>query len=88
MYYLIGCLRNVAADAIRGIPMSEDNYDLAWSTLEQRFNRPRLVAMSLIDKLFQLSVSNQESWPELSKFLAKFSESISLLKVLTIPDLG
>lgn len=88
MYYLVSCLRGVAADAIRGIPMSEDNYDLAWSTIEQRFNKPRLVAMSLIDNLFQLPVSTQESLSDLSKFVSKFSEGLSLLKALNIPDLG
>uniref|UniRef100_A0A2S2PC01 Integrase catalytic domain-containing protein n=1 Tax=Schizaphis graminum TaxID=13262 RepID=A0A2S2PC01_SCHGA len=88
MYYLVGCLRGVASDAIRGIPMSEDNYDLAWSTLEHRFNRPRLVAMSLIDKLFQLPVSTHESLTGLNTFVSKFSEGLSLLKSLNIPDLG
>jgi len=68
--------------------MSEDNYDLAWSTIEQRFNKPRLVAMSLIDKLFQLPVSTQESLSDLSKFVSNFSEGFSLLKALKIPDLG
>uniref|UniRef100_A0A2S2PEC2 Uncharacterized protein n=1 Tax=Schizaphis graminum TaxID=13262 RepID=A0A2S2PEC2_SCHGA len=29
MYYLIGCLHGKAADAVRSIPISSDNYDLA-----------------------------------------------------------
>jgi len=88
MFYLVGCLRGIASDTIRGIPISEDHYDLAWSTVEQRFNRPRLVAMSLIDKLFQLPVSTQESLTELNTFVSKFSEGLSLLNSLNIPDLG
>jgi len=88
MYYLVGCLRAVVSDAIRGIPMSEDHYDLAWLTVEHRFNRPRLVAMSLIDKLFQLPVSTQESLSDLNTFVSKFSEGLFLLKSLNIPDFG
>jgi len=88
MYYLVDCLRGTASDAIRGIPMSEDNYDLAWSKIEQRFNRPRLVAMPLIDKLFQLPVSTHKSLMDFSRFVSEFSESLSLLKALDIPDLG
>jgi len=32
MYYLVGCLKGAAAEAVRGIPLS-DNYRLVWSTL-------------------------------------------------------
>lgn len=58
LQYLIGCLRGAASDAIRNIPVSADNYDLAWSTLSSRFHRPRLVAHALIDKLLGAPVSS------------------------------
>lgn len=88
MYHLIGCLHGPAADAVRGIPVASDNYELAWLTLSRRFNRPRLVAASLVEKLLSVPSSTQESLQELTNFSSVFSESVSLLKALNIPDLG
>lgn len=51
IYYLIGCLKGSAAEAVQGIPVSADNYALMWSTLSSRFNRPRLVATLLVENL-------------------------------------
>lgn len=49
-FYLVGCCKGEALDSIRGILVSDANYRLAWATLEERFDKPRLVAFSLIDK--------------------------------------
>lgn len=87
-YYLIGCLEGVAADAICGIPVSAGTYDLAWTTLSSRFNRPRLVATSLIDQLLRASPLSQESLPELNTFVSTFTEGLALLNSLRVPDLG
>lgn len=88
MYYLIGCLHGPAADAVRSIPVAADSYELAWSTLANRFNRPRMVATALIDKLLDFPSYSQESRSELNNFTCVFRECISLLNALKIPDLG
>lgn len=88
MQHLIGCLHGSASDAIRNIPVSADNYELAWSTLSSRFHRPRLVANALIEKLINAPVSSQETLSDLNNFVSNFSESISLLNALKIDDLG
>lgn len=46
MYYLVGSLKGVAAEAVRGIPLSSDNYNLVWSTL-------------VVDRPFQSSASSR-----------------------------
>jgi hypothetical protein len=88
MYYLVGCLKGIAADAVRSIPVSGDNYKLAWDTLENRFNRPRLVATSLVDKLLHAPAVSHESLTELNKFVCLFSEGTSLLEALQISNMG
>lgn len=50
MYYLLGCQQGAAADAVRGIPVSADSYELTLKTLSGRFNRPRIVATSIVAK--------------------------------------
>ncbi|XP_025407331.1 uncharacterized protein LOC112681281 [Sipha flava] len=87
-YYLIGCLRENALDAISGIPISGDNYELAWSTLTARFDRPRLVAHSLINKLLSAPKASSESLVELNNFLVMFDEGVSVLESMRIPNLG
>lgn len=88
MHYLIAVLKGAAAEAVQGIPVSADNYALVWSTLSSRFNRPRLVATSLVEKLLHTSTISQESLRSLNKFVSTFNESNSLLDALKIPDLG
>jgi len=87
-YYLVGCCKGIALDAIRGIPVSDKNYKLAWSTLEERFDKPRLVARSLVEKLLIAPRASSESLIELNKLLVVFDEGVSLLESLNIPNLG
>lgn len=88
MYYLHGCLRGEALDAVRGIPTSGDNYKLAWSTLQALYDRPRLVASSLVEKLIKVQMSSHESLTDLIKFVSLFDENVAVLKSMSIPDLG
>ncbi|XP_022163934.1 uncharacterized protein LOC111029283 [Myzus persicae] len=88
MYYLVGSLKGDAAEAVRGIPLSGDNYRLVWSTLTDRFNRPRLVATSLVDNLLNATNMSQESYQDLNQFICTFNRNIALLDALKIHDLG
>jgi len=63
-YCLVGCLRDKALEAIAGIPVCGENYALAWSTLTACFDRPRLVASSLIDILLSAPKSPNETLVE------------------------
>ncbi|XP_050064202.1 uncharacterized protein LOC126553053 [Aphis gossypii] len=87
-YYLVGCVHGVAADVIRGIPISGATFDLAWSALVSRFDKPRLVASSVVDDLLQVPVSSVDSLTDLNKFMAIFGESVAVLTSLQVPDLG
>jgi len=87
-YYLTGCLRDKALEAIAGITVCADNYALAWSTLSARFGRPRLVASSLIDKLLSAPKSSNETLLELNNFLLVFDEGVSVLNSMNLPNLG
>ncbi|KAL4153798.1 hypothetical protein QTP88_001631 [Uroleucon formosanum] len=87
-YHLVGCLKGPAAEAVRGIPLSGDNYGLVWATLTDRFNRPRLVATSLVDNLLNASTMSHESFQDLNQFLSTINRNIALLDSLQIKDLG
>uniref|UniRef100_A0A2S2NNC8 Integrase catalytic domain-containing protein n=1 Tax=Schizaphis graminum TaxID=13262 RepID=A0A2S2NNC8_SCHGA len=88
LHYLLGCLRGSAMDAIRSIPPSGHTYKLIWSSLESRFDKPRLVAGSVVESLLSTPPSTTESLAELNRFMVAFSESVSVLESLAIPNLG
>jgi len=88
MYYLIGCLTGEAADAIRGVPVSGENYGLALFLLSERFYRSRLVATSLLDRLLSAPTISQESLQDLNNFVGTVNEIILLLEALRVPNLG
>jgi len=87
-YYLTGCLRDSALETIAGIPICGANYQLAWATLTARFDKPRLVASSLIEKLLNAPKSTNETLIDLNKFLLIFDEGVSVLESMKIPNLG
>lgn len=88
MQHLIGSLRGAASDAIRNIPVSAANYDLAWSTVLSCFHRPRLVTHALIENFPSTPVSSEETLSDLNNFVLNFSENFVLLTALNINDLG
>lgn len=88
VHYLVGCLKGNAVDTLRGIPISGHTYKLAWSTLESQYDKPRLVAYSLVETLLSAPRITNESLFELNKFMTAFDESISVLESLNIPNLG
>lgn len=88
VYYLLGCLKGNAAEVVRGIPVSADTYKLMWSTLESRYDKPRMVANSLVEKFLNAPSLAQESLASLNKFMSTFDEGVSVLKSLHVPNLG
>jgi hypothetical protein len=57
-------------------------------TLKERFDKPRLVAFSLVDNLLNAPKASTESLVELNKFLVIFDEGVSVLESMNLPNLG
>lgn len=87
-YYLLGCLNGDALYTIRNIAVTENTYDLAWSTSADRYDKPRQLASLILDKLIAVPPQSQESLEDLKNFLILFSDQVATLKALNIPDLG
>ncbi|KAF0736570.1 Integrase catalytic domain-containing protein, partial [Aphis craccivora] len=87
-YYLLGCLQPGPTDVVKGITVSETTYDLAWSALVQRYDKPRQLATNLVNEMLNAPSSHQESPAALINFLNSFCENIALLRSLNINDIG
>lgn len=87
-YYLIGCLDEDPLESLKGITISGDTYDLAWSTLKELYDKPRKLATSIIVSMLLAPVATGENTAALRTFLDDFDEGISLLESLQIPDVS
>jgi len=87
-YNLLGCLRGEALDAVNDINVSNDTYELAWTTLSNRFDKPRQLTTLIVDKLLSSPEQSNESLDGLKQFLSLFSDQVSVIRILSIPDLG
>lgn len=87
-YYLLNCLGSEASEVVKGIAVSNETYPIAWSALVERYEQPRRLASSILEKMLSATVLPQESVTALNKFLCTFDENIAVLESLKIPDLG
>ncbi|XP_060845326.1 uncharacterized protein LOC132924902 [Rhopalosiphum padi] len=87
-YYLLGCLHAGPQDVVKGFVVSNETYTLAWNALVERYDRPRKLASSIIDKLLTAPVATSETFAALQTFLATFDENIAILESLDVPNLS
>uniref|UniRef100_A0A2S2PGT2 Integrase catalytic domain-containing protein n=1 Tax=Schizaphis graminum TaxID=13262 RepID=A0A2S2PGT2_SCHGA len=87
-YYLLGCLHADPQEVVKGYTVSDDSFTLAWDALIERYDKPRMLASSIIDKLISAPIAASESHAALRAFLSVFDENIAILDSLQIPDLA
>ncbi|XP_050538460.1 uncharacterized protein LOC126903928 [Daktulosphaira vitifoliae] len=87
-FYLMGCLYGEAEEITKGYHLSTNSFTLAWAALEDRYNKPRQLANSLVERLLNMTRVGQETVVHLNEFLKVFEDSIALLHTLPIPDVG
>jgi hypothetical protein len=78
-YYLSNYLQPAPAEVNSGITILGDTYSLAWSTLVQRFDKPRQLASSLVEKLLNAPSYDKETLASLSTFLSIFDKASASL---------
>lgn len=68
-YYLIGCLHTDPQDVIKGFTVSNDSFTLSWDALVERYDKPRMLASSIMNKLISAPVAASETQASLQSFL-------------------
>ena len=81
-HYLKGCLSPEAYLTISNIPISNDNFDIAWKTLCERYDNVRLIANNHIDKLFYPPNLEKNDPASLQRFLDHFISNCNALNQL------
>lgn len=83
-YYLKNAVKGDAAEVIRALEVSDQNYEEAWKLLRSRYENKKLIALNHIDSLYNFPSITKESGPHLRKFLDTIRRDLRALKTLQI----
>ncbi|KAG8239083.1 hypothetical protein J437_LFUL018867 [Ladona fulva] len=85
LQYLKSCLFGEAADLIRTIPISEDNFVLAWNSLQSYYENIRRLTSAHLATLFDLKPMLNESASELRRIYSATLNPLLALEALQRP---
>ncbi|XP_055590935.1 uncharacterized protein LOC129743015 [Uranotaenia lowii] len=78
--YLRSAVTGEALQAIASVDITAANYDIAWSTLEKRYENRKLLVKSYLDSLFSIELMRKESYDSLNKLLSEFERNLQMLQ--------
>lgn len=84
-HYLKSSLTGEPSRLINSFAVSDINYDLAWETLNSRYNNKRVIVDSHLHALLNVKPLRHESAGELKKLCDIIRENIRALKSLEVP---
>ncbi|XP_046388857.1 uncharacterized protein LOC124157853 isoform X1 [Ischnura elegans] len=85
LQYLLSCLSGEAADLVRTIPITEENFTLAWQSLQNYYENNRRITSAHLAALFDLKSMQNESVSELRRIYAGTVNPLLSLEALRRP---
>lgn len=82
MHFLTSSLTGRALDAVRGLPVTADNFEIAWKTLTSRIENKRRLVELHVASLFNLPILTCESASELTALRDQANRAIASLRSL------
>ncbi|KAL1454491.1 hypothetical protein WDU94_010734 [Cyamophila willieti] len=82
LQYLLSKLSGRAASVCAGIPPSEENYDVNWNNLVEKYDDKRSLASHYLDVIFSYKPLKSEGSAQLGALVDKFGATVSALKAL------
>ncbi|XP_066590773.1 uncharacterized protein [Prorops nasuta] len=83
--YLLGCLRDSAAEFVKDVTVSTANYTSTWNALKDRFSNLRLQVYNLTLSLLKSPPLKKESAAKLRGLLDNLNHSVRMLRNLGRP---
>ncbi|XP_008180394.1 uncharacterized protein LOC103308567 [Acyrthosiphon pisum] len=87
-HYLLSYLLGPPLTIVKAVPLTADNYSIAWNALKNRYDNKRLLVTAHIEKLFAFAPLTKESPVSLSLFVNTFRENVSAIQALGVGDLA
>ncbi|KAF2886379.1 hypothetical protein ILUMI_19794, partial [Ignelater luminosus] len=82
LHYLRASLTGKAAETIKSLAISSANYQIAWDSVNDRFNNSRILVHNHIKALFNIEVSTKESSAKLRQLIDSVKKKIRALDSL------
>lgn len=79
-YYLRSSLDGEALKLIQTIPISNEQYSVAWNLLKDHYQNPRRLKRIYVQSLFDLPVMQRETAADLHSLVEKFQINVKVLK--------
>ncbi|XP_066157588.1 uncharacterized protein [Euwallacea fornicatus] len=81
-HYLRASLRDAASRVLGTLELSEGNYDIAWTTLSERYDNKRVLVHIHLKTLVEVESMHRESAPKLRSLIDSVSKSLIALTAL------
>lgn len=82
MHYLKTCVTGEAARVVGNLPVSDENFSIAWTLLIQRYENKRFLINSQLDRISDLKPLKTKSAKGLRTLLTTISEAIAALRAM------
>nr|CAD7448958.1 unnamed protein product [Timema bartmani] len=83
--YLLTTLSGEPLSLLKSLPVSDENYPLAWATLTERYQDVRSIATTHLEKIMQFPGLTSRSPQNLRALVDTFKENLGALNVLKFP---
>jgi diphosphomevalonate decarboxylase len=82
--YLLLPLKGQAFQLVEGLPITTDNYSIAWNLLVDRYENKKLIVATHVRQLLGLKSISKEDVGEMRQFVNSFCGNLNALKALNL----
>lgn len=80
--YLVSCLQNEPLNLIKNLPITSENYEVAWNILKQRYQNSRKIITYHANNIIDLPNVSNQSPKHLRSFITGYQENMQALLAL------
>jgi hypothetical protein len=84
LHYLLSSVTNEAHQLIQNLPVTQQNFQVAWNLLCDRYSNERLVAAAHVKSLLSLPVIKKESATDIRTLTNQFQSNLNAIKALDL----
>ena len=83
-HYLVAALQGEAKALIANLPITNDNFKVAWDLITQRYNNVKLIAMKHVTQLCQMPQTKKGDATSLRQLINHIRSNVNALQALTL----
>jgi hypothetical protein len=84
LHYLLAALKDEAKALIVNLPITNENFNVAWGLIQQRYNNVKLIAMQHVGQLFQTTQTKKGDATSLHQLINFIVSNINAVEALSL----